>query len=724
MDNQAEFLRQLREVFCVEAEEHLAALQDGILELEKKGQEKYPAAIQRVYRAAHSLKGAARAVDYTEVEAVCHSIESIFSLVQKDELALVSSIYDSLNKSLDFLGRILHGVTTDAQEYRDILASLDVRPVTKDTKPKPTSGIPQFAPPINKIIETNQGSLPEIPSENRASSAPTLRIRTDKLEKILSDAEELIPLKLAFAQNLAELTQLRLSLERAAATGGEKIQGAVLSGAKEAGRLARKAEEDSRRFGALADSILHNSHKAMILPCSHITNGLPKVVRDLSRELGKDVDFIIEDDGLEFEKSILENLKTPLIHLVRNSVDHGIEMPDQRIAKGKNPKGTIRLSIRTLSGGVAEFVLKDDGQGIDLTKVKKAAADSGSMTQEEAAKADDAAVMTSIFLPGVSTSPIVTGISGRGMGLAIVRESVESMGGRVSVDSKPGIGTTFRITAPSARITFDGIVVLASDRRLILPATAIVKAARVSQDTVIKTRGAEAIALDGAVYSLIHLGDALGLPRSINPDTPQTFSAVILESSGKRIALVVDKIMEEQEVLVKPLGKLLPRVKGILGVAVLGSGEILPVLYPKDIVYKLSLSHHSPAQQTTAKDTVKKSILVVEDSITSRMLLKSILESAGYEVAVANDGVEGITSLKTGAFNLVVSDVEMPRMDGFALTAKIRSEPGMERMPVILVTSLESREHREKGVAAGANAYISKSDFAQSNLLETVARFI
>ncbi len=326
----------------------------------------------------------------------------------------------------------------------------------------------------------------------------------------------------------------------------------------------------------------------------------------------------------------------------------------------------------TLTGGIAEFILTDDGAGIDLAKVRKAAVDSGSLLPVEVDKLDEASIISRIFLPGVSTSPIVTGISGRGMGLAIVREVV----------------------------------------------------ARLPQTAVMKTQGGESIALDDSVYSLVHLGDALGLPRGINPDTPQKFPIVVLESSGKRVALVVDRIMEEQEVLVKPLGKLLPRVRGILGVSVLGTGEILPVLYPKDIVLGNVASRPSAGRTESDSDQSKKSILVVEDSITSRMLLKSIFESAGYEVTVANDGIEGITALKTGDFNLVVSDVEMPRMDGFGLTAAIRADKSLERLPVILVTSLESREHKEKGVAAGANAYISKSNFAQSNLLETVARFL
>ena len=701
MENQAEFLRQLRDVFRVEAAEHLATMQEGILDLEKAGPKNDPATIQRVFRAVHSLKGAARAVDYLDIESICHSIESIFSQVQKNALVLVSPIYDSLNDALNLLARILRGEASTPQRLKEILTALGEgsekqHQAYEKTAPEPFR---DFADPTPLAPE-----LAPIPS-----STQTLKIRTDRLEKILSDAEQLIPIGLAFAQSIADLKKLQQGLDGI--------------NAREVSRLTRKSEEDIRRFGALTDSLLYNSHKAMILSCSYITAGLPKMVRDLSRELRKDVDFIIEDKGLEFEKSILDNLKTPFIHLVRNSVDHGIEMPEARIAAGKPARGTIRLSIMPLSGGMAEFVLKDDGAGIDIARVKQAALASGSLSREEAKTIDEASILSMIFLPAVSTSRTVTGISGRGMGLAIVQEAVEAIGGRVLVESSQGLGTTFHIMVPLTRITFNGFVVVASGRRFIFPATAVVKVARLPSNAVMKTRNAESIALDDTVYSLIHLADALGLSRTILQDTPGYFSFVVLESAGRRMALVVDKIMEEQEVLMKPFGKLIPRVKGILGVSVLGSGEIIPVLCSKDIVLGKS-KMQAPAQTVTKATEARKSILVVEDSITSRMLLKSILESAGYEVTVANDGIEGLTALKTGSYNLVVSDVEMPRMDGFQLTAAIRAEAGLERLPVILVTNLESREHREKGVIAGASAYIFKSDLAKSNLLTTVARFL
>ena len=701
MENQTEFLQQLRDVFRVEAEEHLATLQESILDLEKAGPKNDPATIQRVFRAAHSLKGAARAVDYPDVESICHSIENLFSQVQKSALVLVSPTYDSLNGALNLLARILRGEASTPQLFNEVLANLE------ESSKKLHQAHEKAAP------EPFRDSAVPIPATSEPipppSSTQTLKIRTDRLEKILSDAEELIPVRLAFAQNLAELKKVQQCLDGI--------------NAKEVAKLARKSEEDIRRFGALADSLLYNSRHAMMLPCSYITAGLPKMARDLSRELRKEVDFIIEDEGLEFEKSILDNLKSTFIHLVRNSVAHGIEMPEERIAAGKPARGTILLSIMPLAGGMAEFALKDDGAGIDIKRVKEAAVASGSLSREEAEMVDEASIISMIFLPAVSTSRTVTGISGRGIGLAIVHEAVESIGGRVLVESRQGLGTTFRIMVPLTRITFNGVVVEASGRRFIFPATAVVKVARLPQYAVMKTRGAESIALDDTVYSLIHLADALGLPRTIHHDMTKHFSFIVLESTGRRLALVVDRIMEEQEVLMKPLGKLIPRVKGILGVSVLGSGEILPVLCSKDIVHE-KLSTHTAAQTMPESDEARKSILVVEDSITSRMLLKSILESAGYEVTVANDGIEGLTALKTGIYNLVISDVEMPRMDGFQLTAAIRAEAGMERLPVILVTNLESREHREKGVAAGASAYIFKSDFAQSNLLATVARFL
>jgi two-component system chemotaxis sensor kinase CheA len=378
---------------------------------------------------------------------------------------------------------------------------------------------------------------------------------------------------------------------------------------------------------------------------------------------------------------------------------------------------------------MVQFSLTDDGKGIDVRQIKKAAQETGFIASEELERLDDVALIQRIFLPGFSTSTLVTEVSGRGMGLAIVQNAVEELGGHVTVDSKQGLGTTFKLVVPATRAAFNGVIVRVGSSTFIIPTSNIVHALRVDQKEVFKMEGNESIRIGNDPYPLIHLGDVLGLPRTIQPDTPRFIHALIIEAFSKKIAFLVDEIIEEHEVLVKPLGALLPKARNILGAAIVGSGDVILVLDPNSLIRNsVSLSpklvHTDQEKKNPKKKAHKKTILIVEDSITSRMLLKSILESAGYHVSVANDGVEGLTTLKTGSFDLVISDIEMPRMDGIELTEQIRADQRFARLPIILVTSLETQEHREKGASAGANAYITKSNFTQTNLLETIQRFI
>jgi two-component system chemotaxis sensor kinase CheA len=746
MQTQDDFLRQLREIFSIEAEEHLKELQDGILALEKDLVSEAvisptSSQVQTIYRAAHSLKGASRAVDFLEIESLCHSIENIFSSFQKGESTLTTPVFDILNNSLDYIARLLHGEKASAQTIKDLVSELEhsLRPqktkhsalFAQRSEPKPESSPPDFKD------QATVDSCLSIPSQTgvggdslfKQSTPTTVRIKVENLQKILNSAEELIPLKLALTRNTAELRDivsfLEAWLKEERSLSSVNFQEVL----KPLSKLVRKEEEDLRRFRALSDDILHNSQRSMMLPCSHIAAGFSKMVRDLSHSLGKDVDFSMEGEQIEFEKSILEKIKNPLIHVIRNCVDHGIESPSARIIAGKPGKGHIRLSIAPLDGGLVEFSLVDDGSGIDIQRIKKVAQESGSFPLGELEKLNDAELIKRIFLPGVSTSTEVTEVSGRGMGLAIVQNTIEEIGGHIDVETQPGKGTTFKLVIPTSRATFNGVIIRLGWNKFIIPTKNIVHALRISQRDIFKIEGNESIKIGNDPFPLVHLGDVLGLPRTIQPNTPLFIHVILVEALSKRIAFLVDEVLEEHEVLVKPFGPLLPKLRNIIGAAIVGSGDVIPVLDPNNLLrnsISLGPKHGYATQEKRilAKKNQKKSILIVEDSITSRMLLKSILESAGYKVSVANDGMEGLTALKTEPFDLVLSDIEMPRMDGFTLTEQIRANPQLSRLPVILVTSLETKEYREKGASAGANAYITKSNFAQANFLEIIQRFI
>jgi two-component system, chemotaxis family, sensor kinase CheA len=336
---------------------------------------------------------------------------------------------------------------------------------------------------------------------------------------------------------------------------------------------------------------------------------------------------------------------------------------------------------------------------------------------------DDAQIHRLIFKSGLSTSRAVTTVSGRGLGLAIVQEKVEQIGGNVSVDSS-GTGTSFVLTLPLSLATFRGVRVTVSRQPFFLPLRSIDRVIQV-QDSDIKTiENRTIIEVGDEAIAVVSLATVLGLSEdTVQRDSNQQL--VLVSASGVRFGLLVDQILGAQEIVVKDLGQQLRRVRHISGASILGDGIIVPVINCEDLAATIAgMEHRSPSGSIQPVRAEQRNILVTEDSITSRMLLKNILEGAGYLVETAVDGVDALTKLKIRPIDLVVSDVDMPRMNGFVLTEKIRSDPAYADLPVILVTSLDSREDREHGITVGANAYIVKSSFDQSNLLEVIRRHI
>ena len=489
----------------------------------------------------------------------------------------------------------------------------------------------------------------------------------------------------------------------------------------------KSAERNSRALAGMVNNLLDDMKKVLMFPFSSLLEILPKVVRDLSRENGKKIELSVSGEEIEFDRRILEDMKDPLVHLVRNCIDHGIESPAERKAKGKPELGTIRVAVSPMDDKV-ELIVADDGCGISLEGIRSALLKLGTLPGSRLAELGDRELLGHIFQSGVSTSPIITEISGRGLGLAIVREKVEKLGGTVSVETMPDAGTTFRIILPLTVATFRGILVRLGEYLFILPAMYVARVLRVKPEEIKSVENRETISLDGAPVSLASLATVLDLPLT-GEKAAELLPAVLLAAADSRIAFLVDEVIGEQEVLLKGLGRQLSRVRNVAGATVLGNGRVSPILNVTDLLKSaVRIAASSPLRSgdsETGKSAERiRSVLVVEDSITTRTLLKNILETAGYEVATAVDGIDAFTRLKTGAFDIVVSDVDMPRMNGFDLTAKIRADKELEELPVVLVTALASREDRERGIDSGADAYIVKSSFDQSNLLDVMKKLI
>ena len=489
-------------------------------------------------------------------------------------------------------------------------------------------------------------------------------------------------------------------------------------------------EQSNRMLGSMVDDLLYEVKKTSLLPFSTLFSIFPRMVREISRDLGKDVDLELSGGDVEIDKRILEGLKDPVIHLIRNAIDHGIETPDARKRQQKSPWGKIRIAVFQPESNKVQVSISDDGIGINLEKIRNKAVQNKLLSASRADELTDDETLSLIFQSGISTSPLITEISGHGLGMAIVKEHIDNLGGLILISTDPDRGTTFKIEMPVSLATFRGVVVSASGHDFILPVAHIEHTIRIKPGDIKSVENKSVISLNGHPVSLIGLSDILGLPNLPLPDTPAkkfTMPVVILGSGEKTIACIVDNVSNEQEVLVKNLGKQLKRVPSISGATILGNGRVVPILNVNDLISASSGKSISSAMEKKIdmkKKEKQKSLLVVEDSFTSRTLLKNILEATGYGVTTAIDGEDGFQQLKAQNFDAVISDVEMPKMNGFELTKKIRGDEMLAEKPVVLVTSLDTREDRERGVDAGADAYIVKSNFDQSNLLEVLKRLV
>jgi len=764
-----EFLKRLLATFRIEAGEHLQAMSSGLLELEKMPVGARRAEIvERVFREAHSLKGAARAVDLTQIESVCQPLESVFAALKNNRLAVSPPLLDLLHQTLDAIGGLLAPQTGAPETPKPVIGKLirqlgDALTGSLPAPIQPTAAQPpSMAAPPDETVEA--GGAPSLPHSLHSLTSETIRVSTAKLDSVMRQVEELLLPRLASGQRARELREVVARIagwkkERAriqptlrlfeslceqgvrnndAARGPQQQIRKLLEYLdaerdyiqtleERLAKLKQSAEHDQRTLTGMTGNLLHDVKEMQLLPFASLLEILPRFVRELAREQGKEIELVIQGGEIEIDRRILEEMKEPLIHLLRNGIDHGIEKPALRKEKQKPPHGTISVAISQQDSGKVEIHIADDGAGIDAERVKAVAGKLGMVSPEAAQSLGEAEALALVFQSGISTSPIITDVSGRGLGLAIVREKVERLGGTIALESHPGAGTAFRIVLPLMLANFQGVIVRAGDQMFIIPAINVERVLRLASRDIQTVENRETIALDDQAVALVWLSDALEMPRKgLMGESAGTVQAVVLALDTQRIAFRVEEIAGEQEVLVKPLGPQLTRVRNIAGASVLGTGEVVPVLNVSDLLKSAVQRATAPFALAAEKHgaTEKQSILVVEDSITSRTLLKNILESAGYRVTTAVDGADAYIALKAGTFDLVVSDVEMPRMDGFDLTAKVRADKRLAELPVVLVTALGSREHRERGIDAGANAYIVKSSFDQSNLLEVIGRLI
>lgn len=806
---------ELRMVFKTASEDHLQKLDEGFLYLEKNPDDL--GKLEELLRETHSLKGDAGMLGVKDVSTLAHQMEHLLGAVKRGETQFTSELSDRLFEGLDALRKLVHEAVTGEDMGVNpfyVLAHLmganptanqtpetpseEVSPIlpVPPTSPEvpPLSPLPNFPPEIQespkKIPPSLSETSPEPADEPQNFSSPvsdspplkktyrieSVRVPTQNLDALMTQAGELTVTKIRLAHRLAEIEELttlsedwsrdvfihRLALQEIQGTQKTKEHSqnnALLQLEKYHQRSEERLErllmlmnrlrtgvyEDTARLDLIADELEEGIRTLRLLPLSNIFGLFPRLVRDLARQENKQVELVIQGGETRADKRILEEMKDPLIHAIRNAIDHGIESPEERIKLGKNPTGKIILKgYQTTTNIVIEIT--DDGRGLDLEKIKQTALKRGICDLEELATMTPNQLQSLIFNPGFSTRTFVTEVSGRGVGLDVVRTNVEALKGSILIDSTPGQGCTLRLQLSTTLATAHVLIVAVDGISYAFPVEFVQTTRLVNTSDIFALEGRDTVILDNQPLSVARLSDLLalspiqrqwsGVKEIVKNDTGKTtktalseqLPCIILKVGEERLGLFVDSLVDEQDVMLKPQSNLLKRIKNVTGATILGTGEVCMVLNPQDLiksVRKQAISSISSATLESIPDEIsleKQVVLLAEDSIATRTQEKRILENAGYEVITAVDGLDALSKLKTRNFDAVISDIQMPNLDGLALTIKIRQMKEYSELPIILVTSLASDEDKKRGAEAGANAYITKGTFNQEVLLETLRR--
>jgi len=741
----------LLDLFRLEAETHAQALTAGLLALERD-----PTAAQHLeacMRAAHSLKGAARLVDLMPAVDLAHAMEDIFVAAQDGRLVLRHERIDLLLRGVDLLAAIARatadpgGSGEAAQaEVAALLVALNQATSSPDgpaTPPAPAVAVavPQAEPAAPKLPPPPRPSLPE----TSEAAERILRVTADSLSRLLGlsgealvEARRLRP----FTDRLMRLRRLHDETARAFDTlrdmlspegAGEEVQ-LALAGARQ--RLMdcqeylgqRLAELDAfdRRAVRLAHRLYDEALASRMRPFEDGVRRYARKVRDLGRELGKQVRLEILGGGTPVDRDILEHLDAPLGHLLRNAIDHGIELPAAREAAGKPAEGVIRLEARH-HAGMLQIIVADDGQGIDLERLRAAILRRGLAGAETVAQLSEAELLEFLFLPGFTMKTAVTEISGRGVGLDAVQAAAKRVRGIVRAASEAGQGARFQFELPLTLSVVRTLLVEIGGEPYALPLASIERALKLPRSSIEMLEGQQHFSFGGRQIGLVGAQQLLG--GTGNSMVGEEASVVIIGDQRNSYGLAVDRFLAQRELVVQPLDARLGKVTGISAAALMEDGSPVLILDVDDLlrgVEKLTATGQLGQVAATEPGSSKRRrrVLVIDDSLTIRELERKLLSQHGYEVEVAVDGMDGWNAARTGHFDLIVTDIDMPRMDGIELVTLVRKDPHLREVPVMIVSYKDREEDRRRGLEAGADYYLTKGSFHDQALVQAVVDLI
>jgi len=752
----------LLELFSLEAEAQTQVLSSGLLALERNPtQADY---LESCMRAAHSLKGAARIVGIDNGVSVAHVMEDCLVSAQEKRLLLRPEHIDALLQGTDLLMRI--ATPANAPQTPDIEAYVALMGRLLDPSTPPAVASPPMAelqmqapsapietpppPPAPRpAVDTPQETSDPAPRKNKRTTEGgerVLRVTAERLNSLLDLSSKSLVETQRLKPHLATMQRLRRMQNnglRALESLNVHLKEHALSlEAQEALEEARRLLAESQQLLAEKNAELDEfawqaSQRAQVLydtalacrmrPFADVLTGQVRMVRDLGRSLGKQVRLEIEGEKTQVDRDVLEKLEAPLTHLLRNAVDHGIETPEQRLLKGKSEEGLIRLRA-SHQAGLLVLELSDDGNGVDLEKVRRSIVERQLSPAETAAQLSEEELLTFLFLPGFSLRDTVTEVSGRGVGLDAVQHMVRQLRGAVVLEQTAGEGSRFHLEVPLTLSVVRSLVVEVGEEAYAFPLAHIERMCDLEPQDIVQIEGRQHFWHEGRHVGLVAASQLLNRPAS--QSSGETLKVVVIRERDAIYGVAVERFVGERTLVVLPLDERLGKVQDISAGALLDDGSVVLIVDVEDMLRSVDKLLNTGRLERIARhgnqaaEVARKRILVVDDSLTVRELQRKLLLNRGYDVAVAVDGMDGWNALRSEDFDLLITDIDMPRMDGIELVTLLRRDTRLQSLPVMVVSYKDREEDRRRGLDAGADYYLAKASFHDDALLDAVVELI
>lgn len=726
--NREKLLAQFRELVV----ERLAKVNRALMSLEAGADVE---AGKASLRELHGLKGEARMMGFAEVNTLVHQMEELVRTVEPLGYEVGPGSVDALLVASDAVGVLAGAVNGAPVELPRLLEWLGQAIATEKARvaqvsppsPPPSAPPPPPSAPEARPVETRTAA-PAVKAPAPVADAASIRISQQSLEVLTSAVTTLQQVgrrrelnasrQRVLAKELAVLQRLAEDLGPEAQVLAARL-GKVKELSGDINRLQTLIQTDEvRELTVLTEEV----QALRMLPLGLLFDPYPRMVRELARDLGKEVELRVDGEDERIDRTVLDVLKDPLLHLVRNAIDHGLEPREERVDAGKNAKGTLWLSARR-EGERLALRVQDDGRGLSAATLRQVAVRKGLIDQATADGLTELAAIDLVFLPGFTSKNEVTDVSGRGVGLDVVKTRLQQIGGEVTVTSAVGEGTTFELKVPLSLTVAPVLFVQTGEERFCVPAANVLRALHVESAQVREVAGRPAVVVDDVVLPYQSIASILAGA----PERPVSDGEVVLvvRGRGQTAAIGIDRVLDERVQAILPLRGLLSRFGHLSGATQLPDGTLAMVLSAPHLVATAHGRELKLSTQVTAKpEARRRRVLVVDDSPLTRELLVSLLESVGYEIVQASDGAEALDRLSREVVDAVVTDLEMPQVDGLELTRRLKIHPTLKSLPVVIVTTRGSEQDRRRGMEAGADGYVTKGDLVRQDLVDVVARLL